>query len=133
MDVWKEQQGSTLVEAALVMLSFLLLVIGILDAGRLYFVYNSLSNAVREGTRYAMVHGGESYDPATEEQIKNVIVNAAAGVDGAQLFNQIQIDWEDATEKSPGTYVTITATYTVDLVVVPDVSLSVHSSMLVNR
>lgn len=133
MSIWEEQRGSTLVEASLVLLSFLLLVIGILDVGRLYFVYNSLGNAVREGNRYAIVHGGESYDPATEEQVKDVIVNAAAGVDGAQLYNQIQINWEDTVEKTPGTYVTVTATYTVDLVVVPDVSLTVHSSMIINR
>jgi len=130
---WKEQRGSTLAETALVMLGFLLLVIGIFDAGRLYFIYNSLSNAVREGNRYAVVHGGESYDPATEEQVKNVIVNAAVGLDSTQLLNQIEINWEDVTDKAPGTYVTITATYTVDLVFVPDVSLTVHSSMIINR
>ena len=130
---WKEERGSALVEAALVMLSFLMLVIGIFDAGRLYFIYGSLSNAVREGARYAVVHGGESYDPATEEQIKDVVVNMAAGVDGTQLRNQIEINWADTTDKAPGTYVTITATYAVDLVFVPDVSLTVHSSMLINR
>lgn len=130
---WKEEQGSTLVEAALVMLSFLMLLFGIFDAGRLYFIYNSLSNAVREGTRYAVVHGGESYDPATEEEIKNVIVDAAAGVDDALLRDQIEINWEDTTDKAPGTYVTITATYGVDLVFIPDVTLTVHSSMLIER
>jgi hypothetical protein len=41
---------------------FLILVLGIVDFARGIFTYSVLSNAAREGARYAMVHGTLSVD-----------------------------------------------------------------------
>lgn len=49
-------RGQALVEFALVFPIFLLIVFGIVDAGRLIFAYNALSNAAREGARVAVVN-----------------------------------------------------------------------------
>jgi len=43
-------------EFALVFPILFLLITGFIDMGRAVFFYSSLSNAVREGTRYAIVH-----------------------------------------------------------------------------
>jgi hypothetical protein len=48
--------GQSLVEFALVFPILFLLVTGFFDLGRAVFYYSSLSNSVREGTRYAIVH-----------------------------------------------------------------------------
>lgn len=48
--------GQTLAEFALVVPIFLLIVLGLFDVGRAVFVYNGLSNAVREGARLAIVN-----------------------------------------------------------------------------
>lgn len=49
------QLGSVMVETALIMPLYLLIVLGILEGARLWFDYNLLTHAVREGTRLAIV------------------------------------------------------------------------------
>lgn len=52
--------GQSLVEFALVVPIFLILVFGVVDGVRAVFAYNTIANASREGARYAMVHGSNS-------------------------------------------------------------------------
>ena len=49
-------RGQALVEFALVIPLFLLLLVAIFDLGRAVFAYNTLSNAAREGARIAIVN-----------------------------------------------------------------------------
>lgn len=51
-----ETRGQSLVEFALVLPLFLLLVMGIADLGLAVFSYNSITNAAREGARLAIVN-----------------------------------------------------------------------------
>ncbi len=53
----KEQSAQALIEFALVLPIFLLLVTGIFDTARAVWQENTLAYAAREGTRYAIVHG----------------------------------------------------------------------------
>jgi hypothetical protein len=64
--------GQSLVEFALIFPMVLLLLLGFLDLGRAVFYYSSLSNAVREGTRKAIVNHG-------------YLVEAADGTDMSKL------------------------------------------------
>ena len=52
-----DEGAQSLVEFALVLPIFLLLVTGLFDVGRAVWQENSLAYAAREGTRYAIVHG----------------------------------------------------------------------------
>ena len=52
-----DERAQALVEFALVLPIFLLLVTGIFDVARAVWQENSLAFAAREGTRYAIVHG----------------------------------------------------------------------------
>ena len=56
MKTRKRGLGQALVEFALLIPLFILIVILFIDLGRATSVYIQLSNAVREGTRYAIVH-----------------------------------------------------------------------------
>ena len=56
--------GQAIVEFALVAPVFFLLLFGIIEAGRFIIYYETLSNAAREGTRYAIVHGSNSFCPS---------------------------------------------------------------------
>ena len=49
-------RGTTMVEFALIVPVLLLLLFGILDLGRALNAYVTMSNASREGARYAMLH-----------------------------------------------------------------------------
>jgi len=50
------QHGQALVEFALVFPVLLLLIFGIIDAGRLIYTYNTVANAARDGARVAIVN-----------------------------------------------------------------------------
>jgi len=52
------QDGQTLVEFALVLPIFMLILFGVFDAGRLVFTNSTLSQAAREGARLAAVEAG---------------------------------------------------------------------------
>lgn len=53
-------RGQALVEFALIAPMLFLLIIGIIELGRLVFFYHTINNAAREGARYAIVHGENS-------------------------------------------------------------------------
>jgi Flp pilus assembly protein TadG len=52
----QRRRGQALVEFALIIPLFLLLLVGIFDLGRAVFAYNTLTNAAREGARLAIVN-----------------------------------------------------------------------------
>jgi Flp pilus assembly protein TadG len=90
----KEHQGAqALVEFALVLPMFLLIVTGLIDVARAVWEENTLAYAAREGTRYAIVHGsagnpkvGPVHPAVTNptirntDQIVNVVRQNAIGV-----------------------------------------------------
>ena len=55
--------AQSLVEFALVLPIFLLLITGLFDLARAVWQENTLAYAAREGTRYAIVHGSGSSTP----------------------------------------------------------------------
>ena len=56
--LWKNaERGQALVEFAMVGLIFFIVVFGTIDVGRAVWNYNTLSQATREGARFAVVHG----------------------------------------------------------------------------
>lgn len=52
----RSERGSSLVEMALIAPVLLIILFGIADAGRAFYDYISMTNAVREGARYAARH-----------------------------------------------------------------------------
>ena len=52
----RHEKGQALVEFALVSILLFTIMIGIADLARLYFTYSSMSNAAREGARYATIN-----------------------------------------------------------------------------
>jgi len=67
----KNKKGQAMVETIFVLPLLFLLIFGIIEFGRIYFTYSILSNAAREGARYAAVHEPADYDDAIE-RMKNV-------------------------------------------------------------
>jgi hypothetical protein len=56
----KHSKGQAVAEFALIFPLFLLLILVIVDVARAIFVYSVISDAAREGARYAIVHGTQS-------------------------------------------------------------------------
>lgn len=52
----KNEQGSTVVELAMVATLFFMVLIGVIEFGRLLYTHNALNDAARRGARYASIH-----------------------------------------------------------------------------
>jgi hypothetical protein len=92
----RDEGAQSLVEFALVLPLFLLIVTGIFDVARAVWQENTLAYAAREGTRYAIVHGtggNPVVGPCTScvnppasnrnlDLVVNAVTNAAVGVYG---------------------------------------------------
>lgn len=73
----KNEDGQAMVEFALILPIFLLILCGILDFGWLFYNQLSLNNACREGARYAVVN---TADGADTQAIINHIENTTTTV-----------------------------------------------------
>ncbi len=101
-------RGQSAVEFALAFPVVVLLILGLVDLGRLMWAYQSLAHAVREGARYAIVHGSASPQPADQAAIRDVVVQAAATLNPDQIT--VLVSWDP--DNSPGSRVTVEAHYT---------------------
>jgi hypothetical protein len=72
----RDTKGQALVEFALAVPLFILIVIGIFEGGRAIYTYNALSNATREALREAIVHQDQA---AIEAEANRVLGGLAAG------------------------------------------------------
>ena len=105
--------GQSLVEFALIFPIVFLLITGFLDLGRAVFYYSSISNSVREGTRYAIVHKIDIDDTAKINGypvLKQQVRDFSFGIDTSTLVIDVHVA-KDVTGKF-FEKVTITGTYT---------------------
>ena len=59
----ERDRGQALIEMALMLPVLVLLLVGVFDLGRAVWLSNTLATAVREGSRYGVVHGALSASP----------------------------------------------------------------------
>jgi Flp pilus assembly protein TadG len=78
------ERGQSVVEFALMLPIFLLLVTGLFDVARAVWQENTLAYAAREGTRYAIVHGSgagtDAVYPSNSQPVVDKVRNSAIGV-----------------------------------------------------
>ncbi|WP_318503657.1 TadE family protein [Bacillus sp. T3] len=92
----KSDKGQALVEFALVVLLFVLLVIGIYDFGRAFHAYHTIDHVGRETAR--MVSVEKSKGGLSNDEIRTYAENIATGID------------KDALTVSPPVYETVNYT-----------------------
>lgn len=102
-----EEHGQALVEMALVLPLFCLLLFGVIEMGRVGYAYITVSNAAREGGRVATIGG-------TDPEITSSITNAATALTPANL--SISITPTQALRQS-GQGVSIQVSYPVQLII----------------
>jgi Flp pilus assembly protein TadG len=119
-DRWRENRGSSLVEFALISFMFVMVLAGVVEVGRMVLVYNTIANAAREGTRYAIVHGADQTvspsgpgNPCTCTDVKTVITNfASAGLINTSAMT-ITVSYPDGNNNA-GSHVSVKVLYTYD-------------------
>ena len=81
------QAGATIVEAALTLLILLMFLDAVLEFGRAYNIYEVMTNAAREGARYAVAPAPNTTTLPTTTQVQSQVNTflASAGVSGATV------------------------------------------------
>jgi Flp pilus assembly protein TadG len=74
------ERGQGLLEFALVIAFLLLVLFGIIDFSRLFFGYATMSNGVREGARYAIVHPQDDAGIVAAAEAMMVVIGAPVNV-----------------------------------------------------
>jgi Flp pilus assembly protein TadG len=105
--LWRDRRGVSAIEFGLVAPTLVLLLYAFIEIGRAVFCYNSLSHAVYEAGRYAIVHGSESSAPANSDAIAAQVESAATWLDPSAI--SVVTTW--SPDNSPGSEVTVEATY----------------------
>jgi Flp pilus assembly protein TadG len=100
----RRERGSGLVEIALVSIPFFTVLLGLMTAAYLVFVYNSTAFLAQEGARWASVNGSSSSSPATAASIQTYVQGEGAGMAPSGIT--VQTAW--SPNNNPGSTVSIT-------------------------
>ncbi|MDB5308375.1 MAG: TadE family protein [Gemmataceae bacterium] len=142
----KGRSGVTTVEMAIVGPIALILIIGIMDIGLAVWSYNNISEAVREGGRYAQIHGSKyaawaatqpagttpASGPAANDANVDKVVRSYSFVSQSNLT--VTSSWPNG-DNHPNSPVTIDATYTYSPTLIfglGTLTLKTSSTMYIN-
>ncbi|MCH8025660.1 MAG: pilus assembly protein [Chloroflexi bacterium] len=141
----KRERGQALVEFAFVGIIFFILVFGMIDVGRAVWNYNTLAEATREGTRYAIVHGGNSLDPSgpgspyytAPDSDTMVTANVEKFTSGmGDVLLTVKSEWIDGDNQS-GSRVKVTSSYAFepmfDFLGIVSFNISSSSTMVITN
>jgi Flp pilus assembly protein TadG len=143
----RRSRGQALVEFAFVAPIFLLLLFAIIDFGRYVYYVQILNNAAREGARYAIVNGSNSFIPAgpsgDDPKVEAVVRNYAIGVIGNAAVLDINSVWggpppaPTGLSNNRGTRVTVTVDYDfrsmIPIVPIPPITITGESTLVINN
>ena len=76
----RKEKGVAIVEMAVALPVFIMLLLGVVDYARAMWTYNTLEHAAREVGRYASVHSIDSGAPVTLDQLTTYAHNRCAGL-----------------------------------------------------
>jgi Flp pilus assembly protein TadG len=117
------KRGQTMVEFALILPIFILIIVVIFDFGRAVYYYNAIHNAAREGTRYGVIHPKVADYGAIVARVKEYAVGL--GVDNITV-NVTQGPYENVGDFNNPT-IKVTVTYCFEPVT-PFVELILHQT-----
>lgn len=100
----RSEHGQTAVEFALVTPIIVLLLLGVIQVGVAFHDYITLTDAARAGARKAVV---ERFTGETNAQLQQHVRDSAGDLDQSKLQVTVNIPTPD----TPGSTVTVTATY----------------------
>ena len=121
MKLRREQHGQALVEMALVIPLFILLLFGVIEMGRIGHAYITVSSAARAGARLATIGG-------TDLEIREAVLNAAPTLNSSALTVEIT---PNQLNRQSGQGVTVQVMYPVQLII-PIISNVIPNPVVVN-
>lgn len=126
MKMRQKNFGQSVVEFALTLPLILLCIFVFLDLGRAVYYFSAVTNAVREGARYSIVH---KLDAEGEATVRSIVANYSVAVPIDPAAVTIQPGGDE------GQYITIAASYDfnpitpyLELILGTGNTISIHSS-----
>ncbi|HET7474069.1 MAG TPA: TadE/TadG family type IV pilus assembly protein [Candidatus Limnocylindrales bacterium] len=86
----RHSRAQALVEFSLVAPIFFLMIFAVIEGGRFILYYQTLNNAVREGARYAIVHGSNSFCPSGPMPPGSSTPGGCYDASGANVAQQVR-------------------------------------------
>lgn len=105
----RRERGQSLVETAVVVPILLLLIAAVIDFGRAFDTYIVLTNAAREGARFASLA-----NPLTESEIRDLVYDDVVG-SGTNITDMSSFDKNTITLEASTDVVTVTVPYTMSM------------------
>lgn len=109
------RRGSTMVEGALVMTTYIYLMVGIMDFGRMGFAWNSITYAAHQAARFAATNGSASGHPASAAAIQANADSNIAGLSANSL--NVSVTW--TPNNNPGSQVQVLVSYSFKPLLIP--------------
>jgi Flp pilus assembly protein TadG len=133
------ERGQNIIEFALVLPLLLIILLGVLDLGRVFFGAISLTNAAREGVRYLTMHPDDVVNEYTPYWGSKSAAMDEANYSGISISeSDVDVDCSNADGDDfcdSGTPATVEVTYVFDLVlgwILPDsITLTRRAVMMV--
>jgi len=112
-----EDYGQSLVELALVLPIVLLLILGAMDFGRMFYTKIVITNAAREGVNYLSRHKEDKDNCASGECFQDTWeVIQEEGTSSGISFIYSEVDWANTNCCTVGSPVAINITKSIDLI-----------------
>ena len=107
------QKGVATVEAALTLVFFFMILMGVMEAGRFVNVYQTLTNAAREGARLGVAPDSGTVNRPNEDEIREEVQSflAANAIRGASVT--VESNFAPGTTANEFTRVTASLPYQV--------------------
>ena len=114
----KQNRGQSLVEFALVLPLLMILVFGIIDFGMGLRSYISLTNATREGARFAAIGGSAGVYPGNCDGVTNttVVGRVCVAIEGLDRADLTSVGVSYPNGQNPGESVVVSADYTYNYI-----------------
>lgn len=111
----RDRSGAAAVEFAITTMTFLILVMGMVDLGRMFSAQHALDLGVIKAVRYAVVHGANASVPSSSSNttaVQSAFTAAVTPVLGATAAQSCTVSVTYASSSNaPGSQVTVQASY----------------------
>ncbi len=105
----KDRRGAAFVEFGLIAPIFFLVIVGIVDFGRMMWLSNSVEHAATEGARYAALRGVGKPTVATAQEIEDFARARITLIPTGDMT--VNVSWTPTNNNNPGSTVTVQVTY----------------------
>ena len=121
----RDARGAALVEFALASTLFFTITFGTIEFGRMILDYNIVSNAAREGVRYAAVRGSSSGHAASAGDVQTYVASRSVGL---LSTSNVAVTWPTGNGPGHAVQVQVQYSFTPIVTLLPQTAINLSST-----